>query len=58
VKQNFCADAGYKGDPVKNAVKKRGYVPHIKQLREEADEIKTVPGLLRGAGWWSERIPG
>jgi transposase len=35
-------------------VEERGYVPHIKQRREEAAEIKTVPGVI-ARRWVVER---
>jgi transposase len=54
VTENLCADAGYKGEPAKQAVEERGYVPHIKQRREEVAEIKTIPGVV-ARRWVVER---
>lgn len=42
--QNLCADKGYTGEPAKEIMKKRGYVPHVKQRGEEIEAKKNVPG--------------
>ena len=34
--QHLCGDAGYKGEPARQAAQQRHYRPHIKQRREEA----------------------
>lgn len=52
--QHLCADAGYKGAPARQAVEKRGYIPHIKQRREEAKEIESIPGT-KARRWVVER---
>lgn len=39
-----CADAGFKGAPVRKVAKLRGYQPQIKQRREEAQTKWTKPG--------------
>lgn len=52
--QHLCADAGYKGAPARQAVEKRGYIPHIKQRREEAEEIESIPGT-KARRWVVER---
>lgn len=52
--ENLCADAGYKGAPAKLSITARGYVPHVKQRREEADEIARIPGA-KARRWVVER---
>lgn len=42
--QNFCADAGYTGEPAEKIVKSRRYIPHIKSRGEEKKEIENIPG--------------
>lgn len=52
--QGLCADAGYMGRPCTEAARERGYEPHIKQRREEAAELRTVPGA-KARRWVVER---
>jgi len=52
--QNLCADAGYKGDPAREAALARNYRPHIKQRREEAESKRREPGF-RARRWGVER---
>jgi transposase len=52
--QNLCADAGYKGEPAREAALARKYQPHIKQRREEAEAKRTEPGF-RARRWVVER---
>ena len=52
--QHLCADAGYKGKPAKQAVKKRHYRPHIKQRREEAEAKRKRP-QYKARRWVVER---
>jgi putative transposase len=52
--QHLCADAGYKGDPARNAATARHYRPHIKQRKEEADEKRRQPGW-KARRWVVER---
>ena len=54
VSQHLCADAGYKGQPCMDAIVRRKYQPHVKQRREEADEIKREPGA-KARRWAVER---
>ncbi len=54
VEQHLCADAGYKGKPCMEATLERGYKPHIRQRREEAEEIKKVAGT-KARRWVVER---
>ena len=35
-RQNLCADKGYAGGPAAQAMKRRGYTPHVRQRGEEA----------------------
>jgi putative transposase len=53
-KQHLCADAGYKGEPCRRAAEAHHYIPHIKQRREEAQEIKSHPGA-KARRWVVER---
>jgi transposase len=52
--QNLCADAGYKGKAALEQVVARGYCPHVKQRREEAEAKRTQPGF-RARRWVVER---
>jgi len=52
--QNLCADAGYKGIPCDKCARQNNYTPHIKQRREEADEIKKDPSK-KARRWVVER---
>jgi transposase len=54
VVQHLCADAGYKGGPVQKAVQERGYVPHVKQRKEEAQAKRQDPGY-KARRWVVER---
>jgi putative transposase len=51
---NLCTDAGYKGAEAKREMEQRGYVPHTKGRREEAAQIKDIPGL-KARRWVVER---
>jgi len=35
--EHLCGDAGYKGKPARQQVLAQGYIPHIKQRKEEAE---------------------
>jgi transposase len=39
VQPHLCADAGYKGQAAHDAIVARGYLPHVKQRREEAADL-------------------
>ncbi len=52
--QHLCADAGYKGDPAREAAVARRYQPHIKQRKEESDAKKLKPGY-KARRWVVER---
>lgn len=52
--QHLCADAGYKGARAWKAAEARGYQPHIKQRREEAEAKRTQPGY-KARRWVVER---
>ena len=42
--QHLCADKGYHGDPAREAIETRDYVPHVRQRGEEVEAKKTIPG--------------
>ena len=52
--QHLCADAGYKGEPARNAVLARNYRPHIKQRKEQSKAKKDKPGY-KARRWVVER---
>jgi putative transposase len=52
--QRLCADAGYKGEPARKAALARGYRPHIKQRKEEAEAKRNKPGY-KARRWVVER---
>lgn len=41
--QNLCLDKGYAGEPAERAIRKRRYVPHVRQRGEEIAEKKRNP---------------
>lgn len=43
LEQNMCADKGYSGEPAKQAMIDRNYIPHVKQRGEEILEKKINP---------------
>jgi putative transposase len=53
-RQKLCADAGYKGKPAQTAILNRGYEPHVKQRREEAQEKRKHRGY-KARRWVVER---
>lgn len=52
--QNLCGDAGYRGQPTRDAALARHYRPHIKQRKEEAEAKRTQPGW-KARRWVVER---
>ena len=46
VVQNLCADKGYYGDPAREAITRRGYVPHVRSRGEEKQEKKIHPNYI------------
>lgn len=52
--QHLCADAGYKGKPAQEAAEERGYIPHIKQRKEEAKAKRQDPHC-KARRWVVER---
>jgi putative transposase len=52
--QRLCADAGYKGEPARKAALARGYRPHIKQRKEEAEAKRNKSGY-KARRWVVER---
>ncbi len=45
LEQNICADKGYSGEPAKQAMIDRNYIPHVKQRGEEILEKKINPAF-------------
>ena len=41
--QHLCADKGYAGEPAEKAIRKSGYVPHVRQRGEEIAAKKRNP---------------
>jgi putative transposase len=52
--QRLCADAGYKGNPAREAAIARNYRPHIKQRKQEAAAKRNKPGY-KARRWVVER---
>lgn len=52
--QHLCADAGYKGQPVRQAIQARGYLPHVRQRKEETAAKGQQPGF-KARRWVVER---
>lgn len=44
IEQNVCADRGYNGKLILQAILARGYVPQVKPRGQEIMEKKTIPG--------------
>lgn len=42
--QHLCADKGYMGEPARQNMIDRDYIPHVRQRGEEIIAKKTVPG--------------
>ena len=53
-KENLCADNGYAGQPAKQAIEKRNYVPHVRGRGEEKDAKRRNP-RKRARRWVVER---
>jgi putative transposase len=53
-KENLCADAGYAGQPAKQAIEERNYVPHIRPRGEETESNRRNP-RKRARRWVVER---
>lgn len=41
--QHLCADAGYAGEPARQQIEARDYVPHVRPRGEEIDEKERNP---------------
>lgn len=52
--QHLCADRGYSGQPAANAMKSRGYKPHVRQRGEEI-AAKKKHSRYRPKRWVVER---
>jgi putative transposase len=53
-KEHLCADKGYAGEPAEEAIRQRGYVPHVRRRGEEAEAKKRNP-RYRPRRWVVER---
>jgi putative transposase len=53
-KENLCADAGYAGQPAKQAIEDRNYAPHIRPRGEEIEAKRRNP-RKRARRWVVER---
>lgn len=53
-KQNLCADKGYVGAPAAEAIRRRNYIPHVRQRGEEIAAAKSNP-QYRPRRWVVER---
>jgi len=42
--RHLCADAAYTGEPARQSIEERGYIPHVKGRGQEASELKREPG--------------
>jgi transposase len=42
--QNLCLDKAYAGKPAEIAIRKRHYIPHVRQRGEEISEMAKNPG--------------
>jgi len=43
--QNLCLDAGYVGEPARQEIEARGYVPHVRPRGEEIEEKDKNPAF-------------
>lgn len=48
----MCADKAYQGKPAQAIIRKRGYTPHVRQIRDEARAKRRGQPVLR---WVVER---
>ena len=53
-KQRLCADKGYTGEPARQAIEARHYIPHVWQRGEEVEAKKRNP-RYRARRWVVER---
>ena len=53
-KENLCADNGYAGQPARQAIEKRNYVPHVRGRGEEKEAKQRNP-RKRARRWVVER---
>lgn len=57
-RQHLCGDKGYTGQPADQAVRTRGYVPHIPQRGEDPTARRRHPTGEPGVGRSSGPTPG
>lgn len=53
-KQHLCADKGYAGEPAREAIESRNYIPHVRQRGEEMRAKKRNP-RYKARRWVVER---
>ena len=53
-KEHLCADKGYAGQPARESILERHYIPHVKQRGEEVEAKKRNP-RYRARRWVVER---
>jgi len=56
-RQHLCADKGYAGQPADKEMRKRKYIPHVRQRGEEIVAKKNNP-RYRARRWVVERTHG
>ena len=53
-KQHLCADKGYAGEPAREAIESRNYIPHVRQRGEEV-QAKKRNARYKARRWVVER---
>ena len=53
-RQHLCGDKGYSGQPARESMQERGYIPHVRQRGEETGAKKRNP-RYRARRWVVER---
>lgn len=53
-KQHLCADKGYAGEPAREAIESRNYIPHVRQRGEEL-QAKKLNARYKVRRWVVER---
>src|SRR5450631_4358358 len=58
-KQHLCADAGFRGAPAAQVIRRRRYIPHVRSRREEHRHKKQHPArrwVVEVAHSWINRL--
>jgi putative transposase len=58
-KQHLCADAGFRGVPAAQAIRRRRYIPHVRSRREEHRQKRRHPArrwVVEVAHSWFNRF--